>query len=230
MNHDVGLSENDLLSARLRMVDEQLTRRGINNEAVLAAMRRVPRHKFVIDEDLTRAYGDHPLEIGFDQTISQPYIVASMTQELHLERNSRVLEIGTGCGYQTAVLAELVDQVFTIELITELHEQSVRRLSQLGYKNISFIAGDGSQGWPENAPFDAIIVTAAASAIPPALLRQLGDTGRMIIPVGVDPGNQQLFLVEQDHGQVDKRVLYEVRFVPLRTLHEKSAGYEEGEP
>jgi protein-L-isoaspartate(D-aspartate) O-methyltransferase len=197
------------------MVDDQLSRRGIKDPAVLAAMGRVPRHEFVRPGDLGRAYGDHPLDIGCDQTISQPYVVASMTEELRLSRDSRVLEVGTGCGYQTAVLAEIAAMVFTIELIPELQRDALARLDKLGCTNVRARTGDGSRGWVEEAPFDAILVAAAASKVPPALLDQLATPGRMVIPVGPQADNQELLLIEKNESGIRQSVLYPVRFVPL---------------
>jgi protein-L-isoaspartate(D-aspartate) O-methyltransferase len=210
-------SRTDLLSSRLRMVDQQLQRRGIYDSAVLAAMRSVPRHEFVLPEDLNQAYGDHPLSIGYEQTISQPYIVASMTQELRIGRESRVLEIGTGCGYQTAVLAEICEHVYTIECVPGLLTGASDRLGRLGYSNVTFRIGDGSLGWAEYAPFDGILVAAAATEIPPALMEQLADPGRMVIPVGAYPSSQQLVLIEKKDAKTTFDELYGVRFVPLRT-------------
>jgi protein-L-isoaspartate(D-aspartate) O-methyltransferase len=210
-------SRTDLLSARLRMVDQQLQRRGIYDCAVLSAMRSVPRHEFVLPEDLNQAYGDHPLSIGYEQTISQPYIVASMTQELRIGRESRVLEIGTGCGYQTAVLAEICKHVYTIECVPGLLTGASDRLGKFGYSNITFRIGDGSLGWAEYAPFDGILVAAAAAEIPPALMEQLADPGRMVIPVGAHLYSQQLVLIEKKDAKTTFDELYGVRFVPLRT-------------
>jgi protein-L-isoaspartate(D-aspartate) O-methyltransferase len=210
-------SDVDLISRRMRMVDEQLFRRGVNDAAVLAAMRTVPRHRFVRPEDIDQAYGDHPLSIGCEQTISQPYIVGSMTEELQLDGNSRVLEIGTGWGYQTAVLAEIVRHVFTIERIPELLRAANDRLKELEYTNFTSMLGDGALGWEQHAPFDGILVAAAGTDIPPALLVQLADPGRMVIPIGRAAFNQDLVLIEKCDGRVTQRTLYGVRFVPLRT-------------
>jgi len=208
----------DYVSARLRMVDEQLRRRDIHDVAVLAAMSSVPRHLFVHPEDRDHAYGDYPLSIGHDQTISQPFVVASMTQELQLDRKARVFEVGTGCGYQTAVLAEIVEHVYTVECLPELLNEAVKRLDDLGYSNITSMLGDGSLGWAAHAPFDGILVAAAAASIPPALVDQLADPGRMVIPVGEHLFSQELVLVEKKDGNISERGLYGVRFVPLRTL------------
>jgi len=216
---DKGLHPNaDYISARLRMVDEQLRRRDIYDVAVLAAMSSVPRHLFVHPEDRDHAYGDYPLSIGHDQTISQPFVVASMTQELRLKSRARVFEVGTGCGYQTAVLAEIVEHVYTVECLPELLKEAVKRLDNLGYSNITSMLGDGSLGWEAHAPFDGILVAAAAASIPPALVDQLADPGRMVIPVGEHLFSQELVLVEKKDGNITERGLYGVRFVPLRTL------------
>jgi len=210
-------SRTDFLPARLRMVDQQLQRRGIYDSAVLAAMRTVPRHEFVLPEDLGQAYGDHPLSIGHEQTISQPYIVASMTQELRITGKSRILEIGTGCGYQTAVLAKICEHVYTVEWVSELLTGASDRLRRLGYCNVTFREGDGSLGWAEYAPFDGILVAAAARNIPPVLMEQLADPGRMVIPVGEHLFSQQLMLIEKKGAKTTVDELYGVRFVPLRT-------------
>jgi protein-L-isoaspartate(D-aspartate) O-methyltransferase len=201
---------------RRRMVEEQLCRRDITNQRVLDAMGRVPRHLFVSERRRLSAYRDGPLEIGCGQTISQPYIVASMTQHLSLRRDSRVLEIGTGCGYQTAVLAELCDHVFSVEVIPELLERARRTLRQLGYERVHTALKDGSRGWPEEGPFDGIIVTAAAPRLPPALTDQLTLGGVMIIPLSTDRfGRQFLVKVTKETGGIKQRTLYEVRFVPM---------------
>jgi protein-L-isoaspartate(D-aspartate) O-methyltransferase len=207
----------DLISQRMRMVDTQLMPRGITDSAVLAAMRTVPRHLFVEPGDIAYAYADHPLPIGSGQTISQPYIVASMTQELQVDRDSRVLEIGTGCGYQTAVLGEIVRAVYSIEIVPELLRQANDLLFSLGYRNIHTMLGDGSLGWAQEAPFDGILVTAAAPRVPPALLEQLAEGARMVIPVGPAHGpGQDLWLVERTPEGFSKKKLYGVRFVPMR--------------
>ena len=166
------------------MVAEQLVRRGIRDERVLRAMGKVPRHRFVEEALVGRAYGDYPLPIGEAQTISQPYMVALMTEALELSGHERVLEIGTGCGYQTAVLAELCGKVFSIERLKGLADRAVRTLDSLGYYNVLVRVGDGSLGWKEEAPFDAILVTAAAPVVPEALLDQLAASGRLVAPTG----------------------------------------------
>ena len=169
---------------RERMVAEQLQRRGIRDPRVLRAVSRVPRHQFVDEALVGRAYGDHPLPIGEGQTISQPYMVALMSEALELLGHERVLEIGTGCGYQTAVLAELCGKVFSIERLKSLADKATRRLDALGYYNVLVRVGDGSLGWKEEAPFDAVLVTAAAPEVPQALVEQLAPKGRLVLPVG----------------------------------------------
>jgi len=169
---------------RGRMISEQLERRGIRDQRVLRAIAKVPRHMFVEEALVGRAYGDHPLPIGEGQTISQPYMVALMSEALELAGHERVLEIGTGSGYQTAVLAELCAKVFTIERLKGLADRAMRRLDELGYYNVLARVGDGSLGWREEAPFDAVMVTAAAPDVPPALVEQLAVKGRLVIPVG----------------------------------------------
>jgi len=206
------------LSQRLRMVDDQLRRRDIVDAAVLAVMSAVPRHEFVPPEMIDEAYEDHPVPIGCDQTISQPYIVASMTQELGVGPESEVLEIGTGCGYQTAVLAEIVKHVYSIEIIPELLAEAEERLKRLGYANISTRLGNGALGWPEHAPYDGILAAAAAYEIPPALIEQLADNGKMVIPLVTGGGyHQDLVLITKSGGQISQQTLYGVRFVPLRS-------------
>ena len=203
--------------ARSRMVRAQLEARDITDRTVLEVMRQVPRHRFVHPSDISAAYSDQPLSIGHGQTISQPYVVASMTQELGLSRSSKVLEVGTGCGYQTAVLAELAARVYSIERIEPLLTAATARLLELGYDNVVAKCGDGSLGWPEEAPFDGIIVTAAAEEVPPALIEQLADPGRLIIPLGPAYATQDLVLIEKRDGRTISKSLYSVRFVPLRT-------------
>ncbi len=187
----------------------------ITDPDVLAAIERVPRHRFVPDHLQDMAYEDRPLPIGQGQTISQPFVVALMTQALELTPESRVLEIGTGSGYQTAILAELAGEVYTVEVRPELQERAKRILTDLGYTNIHFRVGDGWLGWPEEAPFDAIIVTAAASEWPQALIKQLAEDGRMVIPVGEQDWNQNLWLLTRIDGNLIKESLGPVRFVPL---------------
>jgi len=195
------------------MVREQIEARGVKDSLVLAAMRKVPRHLFVPERYRGEAYADHPLPIGHGQTISQPYIVAYMTEALGLKGNEKVLEIGTGSGYQAAVLAEIVDSVFTIEIIPELARSAEQRLKNLGYRNVFVRCGDGYKGWPEHAPFDAIIVTAAPDHIPQPLVNQLKGGGRMVIPVG--SMFQELVLVVKRKEGIEKHPLLPVRFVPM---------------
>jgi protein-L-isoaspartate(D-aspartate) O-methyltransferase len=205
--------EKELELQRDFMVDNQLKARGIQDERVLQVMRKIKRHEFVPNELATAAYDDSPLPIGQGQTISQPYIVAHMTEALELKNTDRVLEIGTGSGYQAAVLAEIVQDVYSIEIVPELAGEAQKRLEAMGYKNIHVRHGDGYQGWPEQAPFDAIILTAAPGSIPEKLLEQLKPGGRMIAPVGHE--NQVLrLLIKTPEGLVQKD-LYPVRFVPM---------------
>ncbi len=201
---------------RHRMVEEQIGARGIEDQTVLAAMRHVPRHKFVPPQHAASAYEDHPLPIGHGQTISQPYIVGFMTDLLELDEKDRVLEIGTGSAYQAAVLAELTPHVYTIEIIEELAAKARKRLNKLGYDTVKVKTGDGYFGWKKHAPFDAIIVTAAAGHIPSPLLKQLKKGGRMIIPVGGAYETQYLVLVRKGKdGTVRSKQLMPVRFVPM---------------
>jgi len=204
----------DFSVPRELMVSTQLRARGIRDERVLAAMARVPRHDFVGEEFRSQAYGDHPVPIGQGQTLSQPYIVAVMLEALALDGSERVLEIGTGSGYQSALLAELAREVFSVERLPGLAQSAKNILDRLGYHNITIILGDGSQGLAEQAPFDAIIVAAAAPRIPPALFTQLREGGRMIAPVG--PGYaQNLQFVRKQHDQALVANLEKCRFVPL---------------
>jgi len=201
---------------RAWMVRTQIKARGIANPAVLLAMKTVPRYRFVPSHMRGHAYEDRPLPIWFDQTISQPYIVASMTEELQLEKGMKVLEIGTGSGYQAAVLAQITPWVYTIEIKKPLAARAQLTLKRLGYKTVRARQGDGYYGWAEAAPFDAIIVTAAAPHVPPPLVKQLKNGGRMILPVGPPFRVQDLRLVTKDeHGRVRTRSLYSVRFVPF---------------
>jgi len=199
----------------VRMVREQIEARGIGNASVLQAMRAVPRHEFVPPTLTGQAYEDYPLPIGLGQTISQPYIVGLMTELLSPRKEDRVLEIGTGSGYQAAVLSRVVRQVYTIELLEELATSARQRLRRLGYANVEVRAGDGYAGWPEQAPFDKIIVTAAPESIPQALLDQLKPGGLMVIPAGPS-GDQDLKVVEKDKkGATKTRSVLPVRFVPM---------------
>jgi protein-L-isoaspartate(D-aspartate) O-methyltransferase len=198
---------------REEMVRTQIASRDITDSGVLDAMRKVPRELFVRPEDRRAAFHDGPLPIGCGQTISQPYIVAYMTGLLGLGKRDRVLEIGTGCGYQTAVLAELADRVFTVEIIRELSERARETLGAMGYSNIEFRTGDGRAGWPEEAPFDGIIVTAAPGHVPPALQEQLAEGGRLVIPVGTM--SQYIHRIVRRGGEYEDEGLLAVRFVPL---------------
>ncbi len=201
---------------RHRMVESQIMQRGVEDEPVLNAMRVVPRHLFVPKERQGEAYADRPLPIGDDQTISQPYIVASMTEQLRLTKEAKVLEIGTGSGYQAAILAQITPQVYTIEIKKTLADAAAQRLRALGYTTVQARQGDGYFGWAEAAPFDAIMVTAAAPRVPPPLVRQLKPGGRLILPVGRPFATQDLMLVTKDEkGEVRTRSLYPVSFVPL---------------
>lgn len=204
----------DYITLRQRMIETQLRARGINDSATLSAMAKVQRELFVPEEFRDNAYADSPQPIGSGQTISQPYMVARMTELLDVSDTSRVLEIGTGCGYQTAVLAEIVREVFSIEVVYELMASARSRLRGLGYTNIQVRSGDGAQGWPDEAPFDGIIVTAAApGAIPPPLLDQLADGGRLVIPRGVR--TQKLYRVTRKKNETIEEEMFPVRFVPL---------------
>jgi len=198
---------------RENMVRDQIEIRGVRDQNVLKAMRTVERHRFVPPEVAQVAYEDRPVSIGRDQTISQPYIVAYMTEALELKPGDKVLEIGTGSGYQAAVLAEIAGEVYTIEIIEELASTARARLSEMGYDNIVVKQGDGYYGWPEKAPFDAIIITAAPPRIPAELLNQLKIGGKMIVPVGTI--HQELLLVERTESGIKKRSLLPVRFVPM---------------
>jgi protein-L-isoaspartate(D-aspartate) O-methyltransferase len=202
--------------ARLRMVAEQLIvpGRDITNARVLAVMGRVPRHEFVPEALRSQAYEDHPLNIGYGQTISQPYIVAFMTAQLDPKPTDRVLEIGTGCGYQAAVLAELAAEVYTIEIVEGLARRAAADLKRLGYTNVHVRAGDGCQGWAEAAPFDAIIVTCAPEHVPQPLIDQLKDGGRMVVPVGRS-WKQELVLLRKRAGKLEQQAVLPVCFVPM---------------
>jgi protein-L-isoaspartate(D-aspartate) O-methyltransferase len=209
-------ADDPFAAARQRMVADQLagSGRGITNARVLGVMGKVPRHEFVPQQLRSEAYRDWPLPIGHGQTISQPYIVAFMTEQLEPQPTDRVLEIGTGSGYQAAVLAELVAQVYTVEIIDALARQAAADLKRLAYTNVQVRAGDGYQGWPEAAPFDAIIVTCAPEKVPQPLIDQLRDGGRMIIPVGPS-WDQELVLLRKQGGKLERRAVLPVRFVPM---------------
>jgi protein-L-isoaspartate(D-aspartate) O-methyltransferase len=199
---------------RERMVDEQLVARGITDARVLAAMRRVPRHRFVQEALRERAHGDHPLPIGEEQTISQPFIVGLMTSLLELTGGEKVLEVGTGSGYQTAVLAELARRVCSIERLPRLAEGARALLEALGYDNVWIRVANGALGWPDQAPFERIIVTAGGPAVPPPLIQQLADGGRMVVPVGASD-SQVLTVVERVGDSIRQRSHGECKFVPL---------------
>jgi protein-L-isoaspartate(D-aspartate) O-methyltransferase len=206
----------DYKKLREEMVKTQIEDRGVKDSATLAALRKVPRHSFVPLDQVANAYEDRPLPIGYGQTISQPYIVAYMTEIIKPKPGQKVLEIGTGSGYQAAVLAEIVSKVYTIEIVEELGKQATTRLKNLNYKNIEVKTADGYHGWKEHAPFDAIVVTAAAEYIPTPLKEQLKDGGRMIIPVGSPYMTQQLMLIEKTGNKFRTSSMMPVRFVPFK--------------
>lgn len=214
--------------SRLReeMVRSQIEARGVKDPRVLEAMRRVPRHLFVPDDQKQRAYADHPLPIGSGQTISQPYIVAFMTEQLGLKGGEKVLEIGTGSGYQAAVLAALAGKVYSVEIRKELADEARERLKKLGVTNAEVIAGDGYKGWPAAAPFDAIVVTAAPEQVPPPLLEQLAPKGKMVIPVG--GFYQELKVIERTATGFKERSVLPVRFVPFVREGETGGGAGNG--
>lgn len=202
------------------MVESFLNRRGITNPQVLAAMRDVRREFFLSDLLTSHAYDDRPLPIGHGQTISQPYMVAYMTELLRPKKGDRVLEVGTGSGYQAAVLATIVEQVYSIEIVKELAEEARGRLDDLGYSNVTVRTGDGYHGWPEQAPYDGIIITAAARSVPEPLIQQMKPASRMVIPLGSDPRRQDLVLVEKTaEGSVTSHKMIPVRFVPFTGDH-----------
>ncbi len=205
-------------AARERMVTQQIVSRGVKDAATLKAMRMVPRHIFVPKEYENEAYDDNPLPIGYGQTISQPYIVAYMTEIAGPDPSKKALEIGTGSGYQAAILGEVVKKVYSIEIVPELARESAERLKKLGYTNITVKYGDGYKGWKEYSPFDIIIVTAAAEEIPKPLIDQLAENGRLVIPVGPPAAVQELILLEKKNGKIEKSRLTFVRFVPFKRL------------
>lgn len=209
----------DYQDLRESMVRRQIIARGVDDRAVLAAMRKVPRHQFVPESLRPSAYDDRPLPIGEGQTISQPYIVALMTEVLDLSPDDKVLEIGTGSGYQAAVLAELVDQVYTIEILEGLGRRAQETLRRLGYNRVAVKIGDGYLGWEEHAPYDAVIVTCAPERIPQPLVDQLAEGGRMVIPVGPQGHTQTLTLVEKRAGEVHQTAIIPVLFVPMTGEH-----------
>ena len=202
-------------AARENMVKHQIEKQGITHRQTLWAMRKVPRHLFVPENQRTDAYRDSPLPIGYDQTISQPYMVAYMTQAIQPQKGMKVLEIGTGSGYQAAILGEIVDSVFTIEIVEPLGKHTTELLQRLGYNNIKVKIGDGFAGWPEHGPYDGIIVTAAAEEIPPPLIEQLSEGGLLVIPLGKPGGIQTLVLAHKEKGKLIRKNLLSVRFVPF---------------
>ena len=215
---NLGCSQNtdSYENQRKIMVEDQIKRRGVKDVGVLKAVQKVEREKFVPEKYRDLAYSDNPLPIGHQQTISQPYIVAYMTEHLQVSKSHNVLEIGTGSGYQAAILAEMAHHVFTIEIIPKLAESAEKVLMELGYENITVRTGDGYKGWPEEAPFDRIMVTAAPNEIPEKLVEQLAPNGRMILPVGGSIFAQYLWLVQKDkEGIVTKEKILAVRFVPM---------------
>jgi len=213
------IRSDERLEERMSMVDSQIRRRGVTDLDVLAAMERVPRHEFVPEEFKSQSYADRPLPIGYGQTISQPYIVALMTELLQLRSTDRVLEIGTGSGYQAAILAEIVAEVYTIEIVEGLAVEASERLERLGYTNVHTLHADGYYGWAEHAPFDAIIVTAAPDHIPQPLVQQLKDGAKLVLPVGPPGGYQTLWEVTKSGEQFTKRNVTGVLFVPLTGEH-----------
>jgi protein-L-isoaspartate(D-aspartate) O-methyltransferase len=215
-------SQDKFSGLRSQMVKTQIEARGISDPAVLKALRVVERHRFVLPQYINSAYSDSPLPIEEGQTISQPYIVAFMTEALNLKRTDKVLEIGTGSGYQAAILAEICDSVFTIEIFPKLGNKAIKLFAELGYKNIFCKIGDGYKGWSEHAPFDAIIVTCAPSNIPEPLKNQLAEGGRMIIPVDEFYG-QSLVLLEKRKGKLSEEKVLPVRFVPM--INDKGKEY-----
>ncbi len=219
MSDPLGSASDRHAPARERMVREQIERRGVRDPAVLDAMARVPRHLFIPEASRESAYEDGPLPIGQGQTISQPYIVAFMTAAINPDPSDRVLEVGTGSGYQSAVLATIVKEVFSIEILADLGESARDRLRDLGYENVTVRIGDGHAGWPERAPFDAILVTAAPDEVPPRLLEQLEIGGRLVIPVG--DREQHLIRITRTREGYDRETLLPVRFVPMTGGAEK---------
>jgi len=199
---------------RESMVENQLRRRGIKDELVLKAMEKVPRHEFVPEEHKERAYGDFPVPIGYGQTISQPYVVAAMTEALRLKGNEKVLEVGAGSGYQAAILAEVAKRVYTVELIHELVEKSSKILKKLGYTNVKVVEGNGEGGFKEGFPYNGILITAACHKIPEQLQEQLNEGGRIVVPIG-DRAFQELFVFTKKKGDFERAFLFDCRFVPL---------------
>lgn len=220
----LGFAQEDYATQRELMLKTQLESRGIHHSKTLNAMRKVPRHLFVPEHLRSAAYSDGPLPIGDGQTISQPYIVAYMTQELKLKSQDHVLEIGTGSGYQAAVLAEIVDSVFTIEIVKNLTRTAKERLQRLGYANVTVRQGDGYHGWTDKAPFNAIMVTAGADSIPQPLIDQLSEGGRMILPVGPHNAVRYLVLLKKNNNKITRKKLIPVRFVPFTREKKQDKG------
>jgi len=216
----MGLDTSQERLHRLAMVEEQLRLRGICNEEVLLAMEEVPRHLFIPETSRQNAYADRPCPIGFGQTISQPYMVATMTEQLALQPDHQVLEIGTGCGYQSAILAHLSQQVCTIEVIPELSRKAQQVLSDLDISNIRFHVGDGHHGWPQPAAFDRIIITAAAAEVPPKVFEQLADGGLLMAPIGEHADHHRLMLYEKRGQRIEQICLCYCTFVPLEKTQE----------
>lgn len=210
----LALSGDDFAAQRLAMVEEQIKARGITTPATLDAMRTIPRHEFVPPNLRASAYADHPLPIGHEQTISQPYIVAFMTDTIRPQPGERILEVGSGSGYQAAILAHSGAEIFTVEILAPLADLARQNLRRAGIANVHVRHGDGYRGWPAHAPFDAIVVTCAPDDIPPDLIAQLRDGGRMIIPVG-GPTHQELILLRKHDGRIEKQSVLPVRFVPM---------------
>jgi protein-L-isoaspartate(D-aspartate) O-methyltransferase len=208
-------AENGYALKRQQMVEKDIRDRGLKDPVVLMVMRKVPRHLFIDEWLRSRAYGDHPLPIGEGQTISQPYVVALMTEALQLKHGDRVLEVGTGSGYQAAVLAEIVKAVYTIEIRKSLADKAAKRLAALGYRNVKVKNSDGYFGWEEEAPFDAIVITAAANHVPPPLIKQLKEGGRLVVPLGSTVYFQTLTLATKIKGELDVEQISPVAFVPM---------------
>jgi protein-L-isoaspartate(D-aspartate) O-methyltransferase len=218
MEGSITQQDDRFTAAREKMVTQQVISRGVTDQPTLKAMRKVPRHLFVPEEYKSEAYDDNPLPIGYGQTISQPYIVAYMTEVAKPDPSKTALEIGTGSGYQAAILAEIIKSVFSIEIVPELAKESEKRLKMLGYRNITVKHGDGYKGWKEFSPFNIIIVTAAAEEIPQPLIDQLAENGRLVIPVGPPMAVQELILLVKKNGKIEKSRLTFVRFVPFKRL------------
>lgn len=219
-------ADDSFVEQRRKMVKFQIEGRGVSDLLVLQAMREVPRHKFVSGDLINQAYADHPLPIGYGQTISQPYIVALMTEKLKLGPGDKVLEIGTGSGYQAAVLAEITDNVYTVEIIPELAERATKTLKETGYSMVKTLNADGYYGWEKYAPYDAIIVTAAPDHVPRPLIQQLKEGGRLVIPIGPPGSYQTLWQITKREGKLETKNLGDVRFVPFTGVGVKGGGGE----